>query len=163
MARVVARACINVTLHLPCLSRTSYPELLCVQPHHCKCHSAISESDWRRLWLSYKRLILWEVRRFSRTGISHKKWLKFDTQGNFVRIPEQFKNKKTLNYTLTSAAVNKEIFECRFDFLTGALLEDSGVFKNDFVQICTSVYRHMVSRVTRLVFVWFVFDRASSV
>jgi hypothetical protein len=50
--------------------------------------------------------------------------------------------------------VNKETFECGFDFLTAALLEDSGVCKNDFVQICTSVYRHTASRATRLVFVF---------
>jgi hypothetical protein len=47
-----------------------------------------------------------------------------------------------------------ETFECKFDFLTGALLEDSGVFKNNLVQICTSVYRHTASRATRLVFVF---------
>ena len=52
--------------------------------------------------------------------------------------------------------MNQETFECRFDFLTGSLLEDSGVFKNDVVQICTSVYRHTASRATRLVFVFSV-------
>jgi len=139
MARLVARTGINVTLYLYCLSRSSYPELLCFKPHHCQCHSAIYQSDWQRLWLSDKRLLLWELRSFPRTGNFHKTWLKFGAQGNFFQIPDQFKSKKTLNYTLTPAAANKETFECRFDFLTGALLEDSGICKNDFVQICTSV------------------------
>ena len=128
MARLVARTFINVTLYVHCLSRSTYPEILYVQPHHCQCHSAICQSDWQRLWLSDRRFLLWELRSFACTGNSHKTWLKFDAQGNFVRIPDQFNSTKTLNYTLTPAAVNKETFICRFDFLTGALLEDSGVF-----------------------------------
>jgi len=45
-------------------------------------------------------------------------------------------------------------FECRIDFRTGALLEYSPVFKNDFFQICTSVYSHAASRATKIVLVF---------